>query len=198
VRGDTSRFGNSLQPNSRDAVGTPIKQRAALDADRSHEGVLTTEGCDRLINRVSMSHAPIMQISCTFGKRIPTPELLHLHPSGWVRPSAVNATSHKLLVGDRLRMAIEALGKRPVDVCRIFDVAPSKLGNWMRGEHYPDPWFIVRFCDRFNVTADFFYRGRVSSAMDAPLADALWAKEEAAQRAQLERAAQEPEAEKTS
>ena len=196
--GNASRFGNSLQANSRDAVGAPIKQRASLDADRTHEGGLTTEGCDRLINRVSMSHAPIMQISCISSKRISMPELLHSHPGAWVRQSGVNATSHKLLVGDRLRMAIEALGKRPVDVCRIFDVAPSKLGNWMRGEHYPDPWFIVRFCDRFNVTADYFYRGRVSSAMDAPLADALWAKAEAAQRAHLERAAQEPAAEQTS
>lgn len=110
----------------------------------------------------------------------------------------MSAISHKLLVGDRLRVAIEALGKRPVDICRMFDVAPPKLGNWMRGDHYPDPWFIVRFCDRFNVSADYFYRGRVSSAMDGSLADALWAAEEAAQQEQRALAAPAPVAEKQS
>ena len=115
-----------------------------------------------------------------------------------MRQSGVIATSHKLLVGDRLRTAIEALGKKQVEICRMFGVAPSKLGNWMRGEHYPDPWFIVRFCDRFNVSADYFYRGRVSSAMDGSLADALWAAEETAQQEQQALAAPAPVAEKQS
>ena len=97
-----------------------------------------------------------------------------------------------------MRTAIEALGKKQVEICRMFDVAPSKLGNWMRGEHYPDPWFIVRFCNRFNVSADYFYRGLVSSAMDGPLADALWAAEEAAQQEQQALAAPAPVAEKQS
>lgn len=103
-----------------------------------------------------------------------------------------------MLVGERLRMAIEAVGKRPVDICRTFGVAPSKLGNWMRGDHYPDPWFLVRFCDRFSVSADYFYRGKVSPAMDGPLADELWAAEEKAQQAQKARVAQEPADEKQS
>ena len=198
MRRDTSGFRYGLEANGGNTAGAPVEQRPALDAHRTHKGVIATNGRNRPVNRISMSHAPIMQISCTFDKPNQAPEILHSHPEAWMRQSGVSATSHKLLVGERLRIVIEALGKRPVDISRMFDVAPSKLGNWMRGEHYPDPWFIVRFCDRFSVSADYFYRGRVSAAMDAPLADALWAAEEAARQGQAAAADRAPVAEKQS
>lgn len=195
MRRDTSSLGDSFQANGGNAISAPVEQRATLDAHRAHEGVLASNGGNGAVDRISMSHEPIMQISCTFGNPNGAPETLHSHLGPWVRHSGVSATSHKLQVGDRLRTAIEAVGKKQVEICRMFGVAPSKLGNWLRGEHYPDPWFIVRFCDRFNVSADYFYRGRVSSAMDAPLADALWAAEEEARRGQAAAAAQAPETE---
>lgn len=89
------------------------------------------------------------------------------------------ATWHKRKVGARLRLAIEAVNKRPADIARQFSVSPSKLGNWMRGDDYPSEWFVVQFCDRFNVSMDYLYRGLVSTAMADPLADALWAAERA-------------------
>ena len=196
MRRDTSGLGNRLQPHGRNAVRSPIEQRPALDAQSAHESVLAPSSRNRRFNRFIMTHKPIMQISCTLGKRNQQAEFLHSILSQWVRQSDVTSNSHKRLVGDRLRIAIEALGKRPVDICRMFDVAQPKLGNWMRGDHYPDPWFIVRFCDRFNLSADYFYRGRVSSAMDCSLADALWAAEGAAQREQQAQAAPAPVAKK--
>ena len=36
---------------------------------------------------------------------------------------------HKIYVGARLRLTIEALGLQQIDVARKFDVSPSKLGN---------------------------------------------------------------------
>lgn len=103
------------------------------------------------------------------------------------------ATWHKRKVGSRLRIAIEAVDKRPAEIARLFDVSPSKLGNWMRGDDYPSEWFVVRFCDRFNISMDYLYRGRVSTAMDRPLADALWAAEQALPPDQVEPAPPVPE-----
>jgi len=48
-------------------------------------------------------------------------------------------------------------------------VAPNKLGNWMRGEHYPDPLFLTRFCNAYGITTDWIYRG-VVPGVDAGVA----------------------------
>lgn len=82
-------------------------------------------------------------------------------------------TRHKVEVGRRLRIAIEAIGASQADVARELDVNPSKLGNWLRGENYPDEWFITRFCDRYGVTTDWIYRGLVSESASG-VASALW------------------------
>ena len=68
------------------------------------------------------------------------------------------------MVGHRLRQAVEALGLRPSTVARSVGVSPQKLGNWMRGDHYPDEWFVFRFCNRYGVTADWLYRGVLPGA----------------------------------
>lgn len=82
---------------------------------------------------------------------------------------------HRRQTGARLGIAIQAIGKSQADICRAMGVSPSKLGNWLRGDYYPDPYFVSRFCDRFSVTTDWIYRGQVASPMGDALADALWA-----------------------
>lgn len=83
---------------------------------------------------------------------------------------AMSAALHKAEVGRRLRIAIEGVGRKPAQISAQFDVSPSKLGNWMRGDHYPDPWFLKQFCDHYGLTADWFYRGLMSGvALDVAL-----------------------------
>lgn len=91
----------------------------------------------------------------------------------------VTNTQHQVQVGERLRMAIEAKGITQAAVCRALGVGTSKLGNWLRGDNYPDPYFIKQFCDRYGVSADWIYRG-VVSGMPEDVADALWKREGAA------------------
>lgn len=86
---------------------------------------------------------------------------------------------YKQEVGNRLTVAIEALRLSKAEVARQFHVSPSKLGHWCAGRHYPDPFFLLRFCTRHNVTMDWIWRGMVTVAMDGALADALWAALEA-------------------
>lgn len=74
---------------------------------------------------------------------------------------------------------MEALGVTQAQVSRTLGVSPSLLGNWKRGDHYPDPFLMTVFCERYKVTMDYLYRGVISPALDEALADG-WAKERVA------------------
>jgi transcriptional regulator with XRE-family HTH domain len=89
----------------------------------------------------------------------------------------VSETIHRKQVGRRLRAAIEAKGITQADVERSLGASASKLGNWLRGDHYPSAFFVTQFCDRYGITTDWIYRGIVSG-MDRTLADALWKSEQ--------------------
>lgn len=121
-----------------------------------------------------MLHAVKRPIVCIAGK---------LHPG---ENPGMSKTAHMVEVGVRLRMAIEALGLSQAAVARAFDgVTAPKLGNWLRGDHYPDEYFVKQFCDRYGITADWIYRG-VVSGVSGDAADALWKAERELQAAQSE------------
>jgi transcriptional regulator with XRE-family HTH domain len=89
----------------------------------------------------------------------------------------VKSVAHKVACGRRLRIAIEAKGLSQAQVCRELKESTTKLGNWLRGDNYPEPWFLTRFCDRYGVTTDWIYRGVVSGASES-VAAALWKAEQ--------------------
>lgn len=91
----------------------------------------------------------------------------------------MSETLHREQVGHRLRAAIEALSITQAAVGNALGVSPSKLGNWLRGVHYPSAWFVKLFCDRYGITTDWIYRG-VVSGIDSALADALWQSQQSA------------------
>lgn len=104
---------------------------------------------------------------------------------------AMSNAAHKVAVGRRLRIAIEALGLTQVKVGKELKVSPPKLGNWLRGDNYPDEWFVARFCDRYGITADWIYRGTVSG-VSADVADEIWKAEQEAVAASPEPGPQAP------
>lgn len=68
-------------------------------------------------------------------------------------------SQHKAEVGNRLRIAIEAThGPNLMDWCRDYEVSRFKLGNWLRGDNYPDPVILSRYCADNGLTMDWFYR----------------------------------------
>jgi transcriptional regulator with XRE-family HTH domain len=87
---------------------------------------------------------------------------------------------YKLEVGRRLRVAIEAIGETQAEVARELHVSPTKLGNWLRGDHYPGHWFIKCFCDRYGVSTEWIMRGIVSEGTSG-LAKAIWRADQASQ-----------------
>ena len=110
---------------------------------------------------------------CTFLGEAATPNLMYgIQASCKVASLPMTPRQHKMNVGDRLRTSIEALNLSQAEVARAFGVSPSNLGNWLRGDAYPNPLFVKQFCDRYGVNADYLYRGEVS-ALPVKLADAL-------------------------
>lgn len=83
------------------------------------------------------------------------------------------SSAFKRQVGNNLRLFIEAAaGGNQAEFARRFGVSPSKLGNWIRGDNLPDPYFLSRVCEDYGVTMDWFYRG-VRAGVAAALAENL-------------------------
>lgn len=160
--------------------GVPLCDCACPDAEMTGQSGGSTDLLERRLKGFVVCHADRMQIICTQCKQENcTFSCIARQRRDCHRRSMV-ATVHKRRVGSRLRIAFEAIEKKQADISRLFpDATPSKIGNWLRGDDYPNEWFLVRFCDRFNISMDWIYRGRVSVAMDTSLADALWAAEQA-------------------
>jgi transcriptional regulator with XRE-family HTH domain len=87
---------------------------------------------------------------------------------------------YKVEIGRRLRVAIEAIGETQAEVARELGVSPTKLGNWLRGDHYPSHWFMKCFSDRYGVSTDWILRGIVSEGPSG-LAKAIWRADQASQ-----------------
>ena len=85
---------------------------------------------------------------------------------------------HKQEVGRRLRTALQALNLKQADLSREFGDSPQKINNWLRGDNYPDEWFLYRFCSRYGVSTDYLYRGVVTGVSVPALASALFSAEE--------------------
>ena len=92
--------------------------------------------------------------------------------------SKVTNAEHLASVAQNLERAMEALGLTKSELARSMDITLQKLGNWMRGDNYPDPYKLTLFCERFGVTMDFIYRGKISG-LQKDVADGLAKAEQA-------------------
>lgn len=78
-----------------------------------------------------------------------------------VHKSCMSERQHKAEVGLRLRQAIQATHPTFVAWCKeyeTFGADKHKLGNWMRGDHYPSPYLLSQYCSDYGLTMDYFYR----------------------------------------
>lgn len=137
----------------RHPVAAPIRKGSAGNTNAGDEGIKPTSSFD--CTGQGIGHGATMQDFC-----IPCQS-----PSAWKRKkaagsiSAMPPTPHKTFVGNNLRIAIDALGLSQAEFCRRTGIAPNKLSNYLRGDNYPDPIWLVRVCDEFGLTTDWFYRG---------------------------------------
>lgn len=71
----------------------------------------------------------------------------------------------KTAVGERLLWAREIVCESGAQCARLLDVPVNTYYSWEKGKKYPDPFYVVRFCDLFGVTADWIYRGRLKGVV---------------------------------
>jgi len=100
----------------------------------------------------------------------------------------MSKSDHKKQVGRNLIRAMEALGIQQADLKRLLGVDSPKIGNWLRGDNYPDPYLLTLVCDRYGLTMDWIYRGVIPGLPGGVadyLARAKLAAPEPAEEAQL-------------
>jgi transcriptional regulator with XRE-family HTH domain len=64
-------------------------------------------------------------------------------------------------VGRRLRAARSIVYDSSNLCARALGLPHQTWRNYEKGERYPDPFHLVRFCDATGFTLDFIYRGRL-------------------------------------
>ena len=147
------RLFNRKAAGVRHPITAPIRKGSAGNTNTADEGIKPTSSFD--CTGQGIGHGATMQDFCISCQS----------PSAWKSKkaagsiSAMAATPHKTFVGNNLRLAIDALGLSQAEFCRRTGIAPNKLSNYLRGDNYPDPIWLVRVCDEFGLTTDWFYRG---------------------------------------
>jgi hypothetical protein len=80
------------------------------------------------------------------------------------KTAAQQDDTFKKVVGRNLRITIAAVGLRPADAAREMGILPNKLGNWLRGDNYPDPFLVTRFCADHRAPLEMVYQGTAGGA----------------------------------
>ena len=85
---------------------------------------------------------------------------------------------HKEHVADNLRRIVAVIGGSQTAIATRLGVSKSRLGNWLRGDNYPDPYAMWLLCLHYGVTMEWIYRGE-TFGLPSVLADGLRAAVEA-------------------
>lgn len=69
----------------------------------------------------------------------------------------------KTAIGERLRLTRKAFGLRATHLCELLGLNAPTYSQWERGRRYPSLDAMAALCDRFDLTMDWIYRGRLES-----------------------------------
>lgn len=78
-------------------------------------------------------------------------------------------------VARRLTLSRTVLGFSQAEVCRFLGVKHNTWSMWEGAKNLPDPLIMAMYCDRFGVTLDYIYRGRLDGIADPHVRAALHA-----------------------
>ncbi len=67
---------------------------------------------------------------------------------------------HLVPIGDRLRKARKAVDVSQTAAAKLVGVTPQAWSQWELGKRPFDFEAAIIFCDRYNVTLDWLYRGQ--------------------------------------
>lgn len=66
-------------------------------------------------------------------------------------------------VGVRLAQSIVAIGKKPADIARLFQISQQRLSNYINGSRPLDIEIAMKLSARFGITLDWLYLGDIRS-----------------------------------
>lgn len=76
-------------------------------------------------------------------------------------PAKARSSDMKPSLSRRLRAARSIVFDSSDACAKALNIHKNTWRGWEKGEKYPDPFQVVRFCDATGVTMDFIYRGRM-------------------------------------
>ena len=75
----------------------------------------------------------------------------------------------KVVIGERLDIWLEAVGKIAAEVCRDLDLDASAFSQWKSGIHRLPLEVADEMCRVYKLTLDWIYRGDLASIADEDL-----------------------------
>ena len=108
-------------------------------------------------------------------------------PSATMETPLMPQSEHQVACGFRLRRLIDACEISYVRAAADMGVSKQRLGNWMRGDNYPELYALYRFARLRGVNTDYVFLGdwtnlpqRVAEKLQAEMLAKLEAKVEPA------------------
>lgn len=154
------------------AAPRPVADRALGVAKSLRQRGLPAGGMDGGIKAGSLNgalaHAQIVHPRCTSAQETSCTDIR----AGWVHHHRMEQlilaqSDHMVAVGSRLRRLIRALGIKYVEAAADMGISKNHLGNWMRGDAYPTPYELYKFCRVRGVTTDYIFLGDPSGLRKA-------------------------------
>jgi len=65
-------------------------------------------------------------------------------------------------IGSRIRVTRKALGYSPTEVCSELGIRRSTWSMNEAGKSLPNPYDMIRFCERYGPSLDWIYRGKLT------------------------------------
>jgi transcriptional regulator with XRE-family HTH domain len=88
------------------------------------------------------------------------------------RKPGTSATQHKLEVGTRLKLIIQASGLSVTDWAKKYGRKKQNVTEWVKGRSYPDIEVLIRVCENEALTLDWFFRN-IEAGISKAWADRL-------------------------
>lgn len=160
-------------PSARNAPAAPVPDDVARLPDQSAERLVSAKDVDR-IGGGRVAHRADIVTQCD-STQVPNRDWRGHGARGTVlrMPNAPADSEQKALIGARLRLVRDALGKNQTELANEFNLSrPNRWVQWESGDRLADTYVMIRFCKQYKVPTDWLYLGDLSM-MPSKLADEI-------------------------
>lgn len=151
-------------PHPRDAAGPlrPVPRHVRLQPEEISDLAVASQALDNVMRAVR--HEPNI-VTQSDMRQVPKSDY-ESHSAWALILGMANARSDsevKVLVGKRLRLSRELLGKSQGELAEAYGFKANRWNQWEQGSRLADLYTMLRFCHDYYFTLDWIYRGRLGS-----------------------------------